>query len=317
VHGFLAGRHYDWVVYDGLHAGAWSLDSGTPEELLKLVQGREVYRAHNVESEIWFAGARETRNPLRKALFYFQGWLVRTLETKLLLRARYTFPVSFDDETKFSRHQPKGVLKTLPIGVRVPLPLRTGQKVDKRDTALGRQGRRLLFVGKLDWPPNRDGLKWLLTHVWPKATARASDLRLTIVGSGERAWLEPFRGLPGVEIVGRVDDLVPYYDDCIATLIPVFYGSGVRVKAIESSLFGRVPVSTRLGVEGMGLTPGEHYLRAETVEDWVRALVRLNPEAARRMGERARNHARVVFDPDQVARTFVETVGLKETAHAQ
>lgn len=317
VHGFLAGRHYDWVVYDGLHAGGWSLTSQATPELLRLVEGREVYRAHNVESEIWFAGARETRNPLKKALLAFQGMLVRTLETKLLLRARYTFPVSFDDETKFRQHRPEGVLKTLPIGVRVPTPLRVGQKVDKAATALAREGRKLLFVGKLDWPPNRDGLKWLLTHVWPQAIAKAPDLRLTIVGSGERSWLEPFRGLPGVEIVGRVDDLVPYYEACIATLIPVFYGSGVRVKAIESSLFGRVPVSTRLGVEGMGLTPGDHYLRAETVEEWVRTLVRLNPEAARRMGERARAHARVVFDPDQVARTFVETVGLKETAHAQ
>lgn len=306
--GFLSGRHFDLVVYDGLHAGAWGLAPFTDPALQKIVQGREVYRAHNVESEIWFAGSREAKNPLKKFLLYFQGLLVRRLETKLLLRAQYTFPVSFDDEHRFRLHQPPGYLKALPIGVTVGQASITVSEPGPQ--------RKFLFVGKLDWPPNRDGLIWLLTHVWPRAVAAAPDIKLRIVGSGERSWLDQFGHLPGVEIVGRVEDLAPHYQDCVATLIPVFYGSGVRVKAIESSLFRRACISTGLGVEGMGLSPGHHYARAESVEEWVHAITQMDAHTAGRLADRAHAYAKVAFDPVRVAQSFTQAVGMEANVHA-
>lgn len=291
---------FDLVVYDGLHSAAWRLGNPQP----KAKNFIEAYRAHNVESDIWFRGVQETKNIFKKMLFHFQGLLVKRVETKLVEESKFVFPVSLSDEAIFSGYPGHGRLHTLPIGIQVSLSLSSTQ-----NEGIKNKGRNILFVGKLDWPPNREGLRWVLDHAWPKAKAEAPDLCLTIVGSGERNWLEAYRSLPGVRIVGQVENLAPYYDACIATLVPVFYGSGTRVKAIESCLYGRMCISTQIGVEGMGLLAGTHYCQVETAEEWIQALVNLETSRAFTMGNDARAYARTVFDPEVIARSFIQSVG--------
>jgi glycosyltransferase involved in cell wall biosynthesis len=294
----LNDERFDLVVYDGLHTAAWkmSLFSG------KKPRCAEAYRAHNVESDLWFRAIHETSNPFKKALLYFQGHLVKRFEKRLAREADYLFPVSMADASIFQTYVPRGKLHTLPIGIQVQ---NLGSKIspDGKGT-----NRKILFIGKLDWAPNKDGLKWVLDKVWPKVMERAPDLTLTIVGSGNRAWLDHYRDLKGVNIVGQVESVAPYYDDCIATIVPVFYGSGTRVKAIESSLYGRVCISTLIGVEGMGLVDGENYHRAELEEEWVHTLSFLESSLAIQMGVRAREYAKHAFDPGAIAERFMNSI---------
>lgn len=288
-------KSFDLVVYDGLHAAAWKLGKNSTE----LKPYLEAYRAHNVESDIWFRGAKDTKNFFKKIILYFQGFLVKKAERELTAKTHYLFPVSTTDELKFKTYGTHGALRTLPIGMEVPVTRKTPPShIDKN----------ILFVGRLDWPPNRDGLKWVLENVWSKALQRTENLTLTIVGSGDARWLEDYRKLQGVKLMGRVDDLTTHYENCMATIIPVFYGSGTRVKAIESSLYSKACISTAIGVEGIGLHAGKSYLQAETAEDWIEAISTLKHEHATQIGEAAYLHACHAFDPKKIARTFIETV---------
>jgi len=282
----------DLVVFDGLHAAAWTF---APTAYLNCLQA---YRAHNVESDIWFRAAEDTRNPLKKIALRFQAYLVKRMETRLVRRANFVFPVSDTDASKFLTYGTAGEINTLPIGMQAPEKL----------TPFHSSSRNILFVGRLDWSPNREGLERILDRVWPKVMERTRDLSLVIVGSGNSSWLEPFRNHPGIKLMGEVKDLTPYYEDCIATVVPVFYGSGTRVKAIESSLYGRACVSTELGVEGIGLTEGETYFRAETVDDWIQTLTSLESTRARTTGKKAREHAETVFHAGRISERFIKTV---------
>jgi hypothetical protein len=47
-------------------------------------------------------------------------------------------------------------------------------------------------------------------------------------------------------------------------------------------------ISTALGVEGLPLRAGEHYLRAETAAEWVAATEQLRTGTSVAMAERAR-----------------------------
>ncbi len=296
------GRKYDLIVYDGLHAAAWRAFSLKEKEWASQV----VYRAHNVENELWFQAAREVFNPLKKALLFSQGQLVKKVEAALTRETNFLFPVSMNDEAKFRAYEPRGEVRTLPIGIQISTDRDTSHSEHSR-------ARRLLFVGRLDWPPNKDGLAWGLKNVWLKAREKNHDLELTIVGSGDSSWLNDYKSYPGIKVEGAVKNLAPYYDNCLATLVPVFYGSGTRVKAIESSLYGRPCISTGIGVEGMGLVPEEHYYHAETVDDWVRVISTLSPYEAWEMGKRARAHAKQIFNPEVIATQFVDSVsGRKE-----
>ncbi len=49
-------------------------------------------------------------------------------------------------------------------------------------------------------------------------------------------------------------------------VIPLFVGSGTRIKAFEAMAMGRPVVSTTLGIEGLDVTDGEDFLRADDAD---------------------------------------------------
>ena len=253
-----------------------------------------IYRAHNVERDIWLRGSVQAELP-RKLLLREQGWLVGRFEEHISRRVRMVLPVSDDDAAIFSDWADD--VQTVPIGMETP-----------EVTAVPSGAPNILFVGRLDWPPNREGLQWVLENVWPQVIARRPELTLTIVGSGSSEWLAPFATLPGVSFLGRVDTLAPYYDACAAALVPVFFGSGTRVKAIEASLHARVCISTAVGVEGLPLRSGCDFIRAESAEQWIDAIAELTVENAGRLGLSARERTGQKFDRMDIVDTLLRSL---------
>ena len=158
---------WDCVVFDTVHsAGLFYQHSSFsfPKSI-----GRIFIRAHNVEYELWEMTAKKTKFPL----FNSQAKLMKEYERELLRNAEYSFTVSEDDKAKLQLLVPNATIDVLPIGL--PFP----ESAPKRKSE-----NTLLFLGKLDWPPNRDGLSWFLTKVWPKLQVEKPELKLLIAGSG-------------------------------------------------------------------------------------------------------------------------------------
>ena len=281
------------VVYDGLHSSGWTVNAGIPRQ-------KSIYRAHNVERDIWVRAAKEARNPLARAFLSYQSFLMAAFEKKICASCSAVFPVSSVDADIFKEMVQGPEIVSLPIGIAAQPGAQPAEFIQGSP-------RRLLFVGRLDWPPNRDGLRWLLEKVWPTAIQKAPDLELTIVGSGDGEWLKPYLQLPGLRFLGRVESVSPYYAESLVSVVPIFYGSGTRVKAIEASLNYRPCISTAIGVEGLGVEPGTHYFRAETEGEWVDALVNLGPEQARECGVSAFELAQASFEPLRIAEKFLAT----------
>ncbi|MBC7690601.1 MAG: glycosyltransferase [Methylotenera sp.] len=288
------------VVHDGLHCAGWTL-----RRLEKDARTRPtlIYRAHNVESALWESAAKERPWSSPFGWFLrFQKILMERFERKVAQDSFRVFPVSDVDARIFRSWISESRVITLPIGM-ATAAVRSEEEVD------GSRPLRLLFVGKLDWAPNRDGLLWFLREVWPEVCRVRADIELTIVGSGipSATLAEKFK-MPRVNFLGRVDSLVPHYQACDVTLVPIFYGSGTRVKAIESCIHEKPCLSTALGVEGLDLSGDTHYFRAEDAREWIDTLVSLsNLETAER-GKKACLHIRDRFDPVKIARKFGESL---------
>jgi glycosyltransferase involved in cell wall biosynthesis len=274
------------VVFDGLHTATWV------QELTEWPKARLIYRAHNVEADLWFRGASQ-KNGVAAQFLDWQGRAVQRFEIALCDASQIVLTVSDADTRRFRQLAPGARYETLPIGMDT-----------KPQRALPADGKQILFIGRLDWPPNRDGLKWFLDRVWPKVTR---PFALNIVGSGDCSWLTPYLDDSRIEFLGQVDSVTPYYHAAIVSLVPIFYGSGTRVKAIESSLFATACLGTERGVEGIGLDPQQDYFRAETQSDWVEALNTLEPETARQRGRNALRRAAERYDRNRVADQFLQT----------
>lgn len=274
------------VVFDGLHSAAWVQEGvGWPN--------LSIYRAHNVEGDLWFQGASQRRG-LVAQLVAWQGRAVQRFEAMLCEHVRVVFTVSQADTARLREVAPTAYVETLPIGFD-----------PKPQCAAPANDDQLLFVGRLDWPPNRDGLEWFLKRVWPKVTR---PFVLSIVGSGDGSWLSPYLEDSRVRFLGEVESVDSHYHSAIVSLVPIFYGSGTRVKAIESSLFATACLGTERGVEGLGLDPQIDYFRAESELEWIETLNALDPEMARQRGRNALSRVAQRFNRERIADQFLNTL---------
>jgi glycosyltransferase involved in cell wall biosynthesis len=297
----LSQGSWDWIVFDGMHGAIPFLrGQGLPQFSFLPSKARLVYRAHNVEFSIWERAARMARFP-RSLVFNFQARLVRAFEASLCRQCDWILPVSEQDSAIFTKVAPQVRQEVIRIGQHFPsaAPARTVNG----ELTLG-------FLGKLDWMPNRQGLSWFLDKVWP----HVSGLRLRIAGSGHARWLGRYKDLPGIEWLGRVNSIDAFYSGIDASIVPLFIGSGTRVKVIEASRFAVPCISTALGVEGCPLVPGSSYVQAESVDDWVSALKTLSRAAARGIGASAFLQMKDLYDGQVIAqsaaavfRTIVKT----------
>ena len=288
------------IVYDGLHPAAHS--SSFAEFSPPMPKLPVYYRAHNIEAEIWERKALGTRFwPLRLFLL-LQSSLMRRFELSVVRKASSVLSVSEKDFDHFRRLVPGLQGGVAPIGYDFSEPAAAASSGEKL---------RLLFLGKLDWLPNREGLTWFLDHVWRQARKRRPELELWIAGSGDSEWLRSRVDSPGIRFFGRVEAVDELYRDCALSVVPIFYGSGTRVKVIESSRFSRPCLSTEIGVEGLGLVAGATYFKAESAEEWISALVDLDPAQAKSVGSNAHDYLKETFHLPFAAKKFLEGIGVQ------
>ncbi len=291
------GRGTGGIVYDGLHPAIHSCLDGKFSPPLGSTP--IIYRAHNREAGIWERLATSTTNPIKKALITYQAKLVRGIEESLVKHSRMVATVSEEDLVGFCTEVPVIKGGVVPIGYEFgevpPLPPEGSVVV--------------LFLARLDWPPNREGLIWFLDEVWPKVADSRPDMELVVAGSGDAApLLERLNKAPRCRFLGKVPEVAPLYRESHLSLVPIFYGSGTRVKAIEASRYGRPTLSTTIGVEGLGLQPGTSYLHGETAVEWIELLVSLSQEDIARIGRTAHDTLLESFDLDKTAVKFISLV---------
>jgi glycosyltransferase involved in cell wall biosynthesis len=139
--------------------------------------------------------------------------------------------------------------------------------------AQGRKG--LLFVGGFEHTPNLDAASVLVHEVMPLVWRELPDCRLTIVGAHAPAEVEALAS-PRVHVAGWVPDMTQLLQETRLMVAPLRYGAGVKGKVTQSLAAGLPVVTTPIGAEGLGATPGEHLLVESDLEALAAAVVRLD-----------------------------------------
>ncbi|MCU0402840.1 MAG: glycosyltransferase [Algoriphagus sp.] len=133
----------------------------------------------------------------------------------------------------------------------------------------------LLFVGKLSYEPNSEGLKWFLGNVWPKLKAQESEVKLTIVSSGYPSGelQQLISDSTDVSLKLDVPRILEVYLDHKVAIVPIFFGGGSNVKLSESLIMGRSVVTSKFGARGFSPWVDSGLVAvATTPEDWVAAI---------------------------------------------
>jgi len=89
-------------------------------------------------------------------------------------------------------------------------------------------------------------------------------------------------------------------------VVPLRVGGGTRIKIFEAMALGCPVVSTTIGVEGLDVQDGVHYLCRDSAQDQAEGIVSLLKDASlrRAMSVRARECVERRFGHLEVARVF-------------
>ncbi len=135
-----------------------------------------------------------------------------------------------------------------------------------------RSGSNLLFVGTLDYLPNRDGVEWLVREIWPRLQKLCPEAKITIAGSEPPADIRSICREAGFELVADPPELRRLYTQASAAIVPLRLGSGSRIKILEAGAFGVPVISTHAGADGLELDPDTHaYLCDSTADGFAQA----------------------------------------------
>lgn len=135
----------------------------------------------------------------------------------------------------------------------------------------------LAMTGTFAYEPNLDAARFLVCEIAPLLRRTHPDVEIRLIGQPAPGLADLARH-PGVRCIGPVEDMGVELAECDVATVPVRYGSGTRVKALEALAYGRPIVATHLGVEGLGLSPGVHVLLADDAAGFAEACRRLLDE---------------------------------------
>lgn len=111
----------------------------------------------------------------------------------------------------------------------------------------------LIYLGNFNYFPNIVSLNKIFKEIVPILNKMKIDYHFKIIGTGADKIKNGFKN-NRCEIIGYTQDLAEYWEWAHISLLPIYYGGGLKVKILDS-LKNRVPVITT----NSGLNGFEHY----------------------------------------------------------
>lgn len=123
---------------------------------------------------------------------------------------------------------------------------------------------------------NIDSVVWFLDEIWPRISRKEPQARYEIIGYDPPAAVRDAAArASGVSVLGGVEDVRPYLDRAVASLITMRAGSGTKIRALTSLAMGLPVIATPLGAEGLQAGEREGVFVSETPEAIANLALRL------------------------------------------
>lgn len=238
---------------------------------------------HNVESHMMGRRAELKRGSLLGRILQLQSDRLQGAERR---SGRHFFAhlvVSETDKKRLHEVIPGARVAVIPNGVDLDyFKPRTAANVCKPASTI--------FVGGLNWYPNRHAVRWFLDEVYPRIRRTFPGAQFNVVGRCDDGFRsEILRHGSGINVCGEVEDIRPFVMKSAVYVCPIHEGGGTRLKILDAMAQGIPLVATNVAVEGIGVCDREHALLADDAAGFAEQVIEVfgNPEVGRRMADAA------------------------------
>ena len=253
---FCEGQYWDLVFIDYLNMNIYAdyIRGKYRSQFNKMI-----FKDHNLEYEI-VKQESDSSSGLKKAILSFEWKRTLRYEVKAIAAADLTFSVC-QSNREFLAQYNSCAWTMLPT-----------YKISSVRRELSTENS-IFYMGNLSWKPNMEGVSWFVEKVLPLIREQIPDATLTIVGSGPNEKL--FCEVDGVNYRGYVKDISEIYSDMKVFIVPLFEGSGIRIKILEAFDNEIAVVSTSLGCKTIMAEHGRELFIADQEKEFADAVNRL------------------------------------------
>jgi glycosyltransferase involved in cell wall biosynthesis len=171
----------------------------------------------------------------------------------------------------------------------------------------GERRNRIVFTGVLDYAPNADAARYLVSAIAPLVRREIPDLEVVIAGRNPSPEMQALASrIPGVTVTGSVPDLRPYLESAAVFVAPLRFASGMQNKILEAMAMELPVVTTPVAAEGFRVDGDEEPpllvgSDAQAIATHITSVIR-DPRTAQRLGAEGRRYVQEHCDWDRSAR---------------
>ena len=288
----LQQQTFDIIQLEGLFMAVYLKD------IRKHSSAKVVLRAHNIEHYIWTRHVHNESDLIRRIYLKLQNRRLKKFELEVFSKVDAIVPITSTDETEIKKLGCSKPLFSCITGVDIRQYLEKAAVQEKNNT--------IFYFGSMDWLPNQEAVTWFLEHCWERIHSAVPSAKLIIAGRGMPLHFFHITR-PNVSIVENVENGQVFYQQHQVMIVPLWSGSGLRIKIIEGMAHGKAIVSTTIGAEGIGYTHGNNILIADNASDFSTAVIELlnSPQKRHELELNAAEYARGEFDNEKVVTKLV------------
>lgn len=258
----LVENNYDVVQLEGLYLCPYI------PAIRKCTQAKVALRAHNVEHEIWSRMVENEKSLPKKWYKRIIAKRMRKFELSHINSYDYLVPITDRDAKFFSENGNTKPIYVAQSGLEPESPLFAIDNAKADFPGFS-------YLGALDWQPNCEGLVWFVENVWKKYAERHPGAKFRVAGRNADKDFEKFLISNGVDYRGELENVVDYYASGAIFVVPLFSGSGMRIKIVEAMSAGKVVITTSLGTEGIATENGKNIFVADSSEGFIACMEKL------------------------------------------
>ena len=229
---------------------------------LKDFRGRIVLIEQDVAYQAYERKHKQEKNFLKKMLYFLEYNRLKYYEEKLI--GKYDL-ILVPSQKDFN------LIKNKNKNIKIIKPFFNKIELLKKEK---KEGISIGFFGAMNRKENEEAIIWFLRNIWKKIQEKyKKKIKFYIMGANPRLELEKeVKKYNGVILTGYINRIEDYFSFIDIGIVPLLTGAGIKIKTVEM-LYSEIPIiSTNIGIEGINIQDGKHFLLANTVEEFENKL---------------------------------------------
>ncbi|MBS1503536.1 MAG: glycosyltransferase family 4 protein [Bacteroidetes bacterium] len=291
--GEVRNNTYDIIQFEGLFVAPYI------DAVRRNCKARLIYRAHNIEHQVWERLALQKNDPFKKFYLRLMSRRIKKYELQQINKFDAIAVFTEQDKTTMLMYGAKIPVEVVPVGIDL-----SHYRPDFSKTEFP----SLFFLGSLEWLPNREGIEWFLHSFYSDIVNDELRVKLYVAGTDIPEEFDDYEVLGKIFIQGEVDDGPEFVNSKAIMIVPLLSGGGMRVKIIEGMAMQKCIISTSLGAEGLNYKNGVNIMIANTRDEFFKAIRRCiaDEDYCKAVGTNARRLVEEQHDTYKVTRNLVE-----------